>query len=123
MSSWTLQDPPRPPAASHSVSAEFAERSSRFSWPFAKKPMAWPVGAQNGNVPSSVPGSTSGTSVSRRRIQSCRRPSGSTAANTTLRPSGETAGGPPKSPVSWKSMCSGGGSRARTAASGAIEPR
>ena len=68
--------------------------SMRFSLALAKNPTARLSGAQNGKVASSVPGSGSAASESRRRSQSCRRPLASMAANTTAAPSGEITGGP-----------------------------
>src|SRR5450755_3974546 len=58
----------------------------------AKKPIAWPSGAQNGNVAPSVPASVLPSPVDRSRNQSRDvSPAKTTAASR--RPSGETASG------------------------------
>src|SRR5580765_3431891 len=85
-----LQVPPYPDAVLVSVCGAAPPKSRRFSAVPEKKPIEWPSGDQNGNVPPSVPGS--GCAVANANDRNHRRePPALEAANTICRPSGERA--------------------------------
>ena len=60
--SSSVQVPPRPVGASHSVIAAPPVTETFFSWPPAKNAIHWPSGEKNGAAAPSVP-------ASRRRLQ------------------------------------------------------
>ena len=64
--------------------------STRYSMPFAKKPIEWLSGDQNGNIAPSVPGTGSADPVINERSHSFGRWS-EDATNASFSPSGESA--------------------------------
>src|SRR5215469_2016391 len=99
----TPQEPPRPEGASHKLRTAPVGRSRVFRRPSAKKPRLELSGAQKGKLAPRVPGKTRSLPVRRERYQSS-----SPAPKTTALPSGERAGGAPRSPSIWKEALEGG---------------
>src|SRR5215510_14068529 len=78
-----------------------------FNFPSAKNPRLSPFGDQKGLAAPSVPATRCATGESKERTQSISFPLVSAAVKATVRPSGESAGGPGSTKLKWH--FSGGG--------------
>ena len=114
------QVPPRPFRASQIATGAPPFASIRNIFPFAKNPMAWPSGDQNGRNAPSVPGSSIASSLSIERIQREVLPS-RLATNAIRVPSGDRAGGPFR--LSSAKCVPSGGSKVPRTTCGACCPR
>ena len=86
--SW-FQVPPNPPAESQIVCTDELRRSTDFSRPSAKNPTCRLSGDQKGSFAPSVPVSCCALDVESARTQRAVFPSGPSATNASLPPSGE----------------------------------
>jgi len=95
-----FQVAPRPLGASHTSEGVPPSTATVFSLPPAKKPSERPSGDQNGKVALSVPVNARACRVFNGLTHKTTAPCACAAAKARLFPSGESAGGPAKSPVS-----------------------
>src|SRR4029077_3779457 len=109
----SLQLPPRPNGASQRVMTWPPSVLTFFSFPSAKKPMAFPLDDQKGNVAPSVPSNGSAVNLSNGRTQTRAVPFALTATKASFEPSGLSATEPPASPMRLKAVPSGGKTKDR----------
>src|ERR1700675_389890 len=103
-----FQAPPRALGASARIVTGPPDAETFRSLLSAKKPMNFPSPDQNSAKAPSVPASFSADALSSLRTQMELRSFGPRAANATRVPSGESTGGPEKSPTKSKAAFGGG---------------